>query len=183
MRAIKIDSEPMFYQSYNFELFSMGNHEFIRYGKDLSDSASVSFLFVSGKNDSVSIFAHSTSFARADSANGVSGAWKHVDGDMSINWNIGPDTINYSQTVLDFDSGQLITVEEHHGTYTLGISMVDPGWHYLEFEDGKKAVVLPIVFKDILYMFDLNMSRAQFSLTEKAPTYDDYKKARSQSSF
>ncbi|MFC1537949.1 hypothetical protein ACFL6H_00870 [Candidatus Latescibacterota bacterium] len=178
MRAIKIDSIPVFYQTYNYELFSMDSHEFIRYGKDLSDSASVNFLFVNTENDSVAMFAYCTPFVRADSAKGLSGEWIYVNGFSTISWNIGSDTIDYTQSVLDTDTGEFLTLEEHHGAYTRGRGLDDPGWYYIDFEDGKKAVVLPILFKDVLYMFDLNMSRAKFLLTENAPTYNDYKEAQ-----
>ncbi|MFC1489765.1 hypothetical protein ACFL6K_01000, partial [Candidatus Latescibacterota bacterium] len=178
MRAIKIDSDPVFYQSYKYELISMGGLELIRYGKDLSDSASVSFLFAESENDSVSTFAYCTSFVRTDSTSGITGAWRYVDGDMVIDWNIGKNTIDYSQSFLDFDTGEMVAVEELHGTYTIGKSMVDTGWYYIDFQDDKRAVVLPIQFKDILYMFDLNMSRSRFMLTDNAPTYNDYKAAQ-----
>jgi hypothetical protein len=180
MRAIKIDSEPLFYQTYKYELFSMGDHELIRYGKDLSDSASVNFLFVAVENDSVTTFAFSTPLVRADSAKGLAGEWSHVDGYSSIYWNIGKNSVDYIQSSLDTDTGELVMLEEHHGTYTRGKSLTDPGWYYLDFQDGKKAVVLPILFKDILYMFDLNASRARFLLTENAPTFKDYKNALGQ---
>ncbi|MFC1541093.1 hypothetical protein ACFL50_01445 [Candidatus Latescibacterota bacterium] len=177
MRAIKIDSSPLFYQTYNYELISMDSHEFIRYAKDLSDSASVNFLFVDAENDSVAMFAYCTPFFRADSAKGLAGEWIHVNGYSTISWNISRDTIDYIQSVLDTDTGEFVTLEEHHGAYTRGRGLDDIGWYYIDFEDGKKAVVLPIMFKDVLYMFDLNMSRARFLLTENAPTYSDYKEA------
>ena len=36
MKVTKIDSEPISYNTYRYEIIAMGNHEFIRYGKDLS---------------------------------------------------------------------------------------------------------------------------------------------------
>ena len=177
MRAIKIDSHPLSYGTYRYEVIAMGDHELIRYGKDLSDSASVKFLLVSSVTDSSAIFAYSIPFIRADSVNGLKGSWKHIDELSLIFLNIGMNTIDYNQAELDFNTGELITVEEHHGTYTRGGVMDEPGRFYIDFEDGKKAVVLPILFKDIMYMFDLNPSRSKFILTESAPSYRDYKEA------
>ncbi|MFC1552893.1 hypothetical protein ACFL6P_10075, partial [Candidatus Latescibacterota bacterium] len=111
MRAIKIDSEPLFYQTYKYELISMGAHELIRYGKDLSDSASVQFLFAAVENDSVTTFAYSTPFVRADSANGLAGEWIRVHGYSSIYWNIGKETVDYMQSSLDVDTGELVMLE------------------------------------------------------------------------
>jgi hypothetical protein len=177
MKTIKIDSHPLTYQTDRYELIAMGDYELVRYGKDLSDSATVKFLLVTGMTDSSALFAYGIPFARADSVNGLKGVWKHVDNSSLILWNIGSNTIDYIQSELDYDTGELITVEEHHGTFARGGVMDEPGRFYIDFQDGKKAVVLPILFKDIMYMFDLNPSRTRFILTESAPTYRDYTEA------
>ena len=177
MKAIKIDSHPLSYSTYRYEVIAMGDHELIRYGKDLSDSASVNFLLVGSVTDSSAIFAYSIHFVRADSVNGLKGIWKHIDGTSLIFLNIGMNTIDYNHADLDFNTGELITVEEHHGTFIRGRGMDEQGRFYIDFQDGKKAVVLPILFKDIMYMFDLNPSRTRFILTESAPSYKDYKES------
>ena len=177
MKVIKIDSRPINYATYRYEIIAMGDHEFIRYGKDLSDSTSVKFLYMNNITDSTVILGYGMAFVKADSIRGLKGSWKHVDDLSSIYWNIDNNTIDYHQIVLDLKTGELITVEEHHGTYNRGVSRQEAGRFYIDFQDGKKTVVIPIFYKDIMYMFDLSPMRSTFILAESAPTYDDYKEA------
>jgi len=168
MKSAKIESELINHNTYIYEIIAMKGHEFIRYGKDLSDSASVNFLYVSNVTDSTAMFGPGMAFVKADSTEGLRGSWKHVDNLSSIYWNIGANTIEYRQAVLDINTGELKTVEEHHGTYVRGQSRNDTGRFYIDFQDGKKAVVVPIFYKNIMYMFDLNPRRTMFTLTESA---------------
>lgn len=177
MKASKIDSEPISYNTYRYEIIAMGDHEFIRFGRNLSDSASLKLLLVSNVTDSTAMFAYGMTFVKADSIKGLKGSWKHVGNLSLIHWNIDTDTIDYSQVVLDLNTGELITVEEHYGTYIRGVGKGEAGRLFIDFEGGKKAVVVPIFYKDIMYMFDLNPRRTIFTLAESAPTYKDYKKA------
>ena len=177
MKVTKIDSEPISYNTYRYEIIAMGNHEFIRYGENLSDSTSVKFLYVNDVTDSLAVFGYSLAFVKADSTKGLKGSWKHIDNLSSIYWNIDNNTIEYLHAALDFKKGELITVEEHQGTYTRGVGRHEAGRFYIDFQDGKKTVVIPIFYKDIMYMFDLNPARSTFIMAESAPTYDDYKEA------
>jgi len=176
MKVINISSEPAYYNTYKYEVISMGINEFIRYGKDLSDSASVEYMLIANVIDSTAVFAYGKTFVRIDTGKGLLGSWKHVDELSLINLNIDKDAIIYRQMELDFATGELKTIEEHRGTYKLGNMMKDAGWFYIYFEDGKKTMILPIIFKDIMYVFDLNPSWSTFNLSENTPTYKDYKK-------
>ncbi len=94
-----------------------------------------------------------------------------------VQWNIGEATIDYSQVVLDLSTGEFKTVEERQGTYIRANRRYDAGRFYIDFQDGKKAVVLPIIYKDIMYMFDLSPRNSLFIATENIPSYKDYKAA------
>ncbi len=177
MKKIINDSEPVSYDTYKYDIIAMGNHEFIRYGKNLSDSISISLLYLSDITDSTAMFGYGMTFVKADTTNGLLGLWKHVDGLSYIYWNIGLSTIDYTQSVLNLNTGGFETVEEHHGTYIRGHGRYDAGRFFIDFQDGKKAVVIPIFYKDIMYMFDISPRKSIFTLTESAPKYLDYKKS------
>ena len=176
MKVINIDSEPAYYNTYRYETIRMGSKEFIRYGKDLSDSTLVEYMLIGDVFDSTAVFAYGKTFVRAGSGKGLLGSWKHVDDLTEINWNIDKDAIAYKQMEFDFTTGELKTIEEHQGTYRIGKRTEDAGFFYIYFEDGKKTMILPIIFKDIMYVFDLNPSWSTFNLSENTPAFRDYKK-------
>ena len=182
MKVVNINSEPAYYNTYRYEVISMGSEEsmgpkeFIRYGKDLSDSTAVEYMLIGDVIDSTAVFAYGKTFVRVDTGKGLLGSWKYVDDFTSINWNIDKDTIAYRQMELDFTTGELKTIEEHQGTYRIGKRTEDAGFFYIYFEDGKKTMILPIIFKDIMYVFDLNPSWSTFNLSENTPAFRDYKK-------
>ena len=176
MKIINIDSDPAYFNTYRYEVIMLGTKEFIRYGKDLSDSASVEYMLID-VIDSTAVFAYGKAFIRADKGKGILGSWKHVDELTSINWIIEKDAIVYRQTAFDFTIRELKTIEEHHGTYKLGTWTKDAGFFYISFDDSKKTVILPIIYQDIMYIFDLNPSWSRFYLSENTPTFKEYKEA------
>ncbi|HDY87184.1 MAG TPA: hypothetical protein ENH82_03595 [bacterium] len=177
MKVINLDSNPVYYNTYRYEVISMGLKEFIRYGKDLSDSTSVELILMSDVLDSTAVFAYGKTFVRAETGKGLLGSWKYVDDLTIISWDIDKETIEYRQTELDFTTGELKPIEEHFGTYIRKNRKENAGRFYIDFQDGKKTVILPILYKDIMYIFDVNPSWSTFNLAEKTPTYKDYKQA------
>ncbi len=177
MKVININSDPVYYNTFKYELISMGFKDFIRYGKDLSDSTLVEYMFIGDIIDSTAVFAYGKTFIRDGSGIGLLGTWKYYDDLSSITWTIEKDGITYRQMEIDFTTGEFNTIEEHHGIYKIGSRMKDGGWFYINFEDGTETMILPIIFKDIIYVFDLNPSWSTFNLSENIPTYNDYKKA------
>lgn len=177
MKVIHIDSKPIYYETYYYEIIPTRNHTFIRYGKDLTGSTSINLLFVSDITDSTAVFAYGKPFVSVGSVKGLRGSWKCVEDFTSIHWNIDWNTVDYRQDVLDLKTGEFKTIEEHHGTYSRGKRKNEAGRFYIDFQDGKKVVVIPILYEDIMYIFDLNPGRSLFRLTESVPTYREYQKA------
>ena len=177
MKAIKTGSDPQMYSTYQYEMIAMRNYELIRYGKNLTESDYINFLLVNDLEDSTAQIAYGMPFVRADSSKGLQGTWEHLENLTRLTWHIDLRTIEYSQSILDTKTGTFQTVEEHRGVYTTSRKRKELGIYFITFEDGLRARIMPIIFQDVLYIFDLNPKRSQFTITEIAPTYKDFKKA------
>ena len=175
MKIANLVSAPAYYNSFRFEVMFMGGNEFVRYGKDLADSTSVAYLLIDDVEDSTAVLAYGKPFVRDGAGEGLYGTWKHVGDVTVVQWIIGPETIVYRDAEFDFGAGGLVVTEEHTGTYVRRKRGGNAGRFNIRFDNGMKATVMPIMYDDVLYMFDLNPSWSQFTSAENAPTYADYR--------
>jgi len=175
MKVVNLLSHPAYYNTYRYEIVTMRDRNFIRYGKDLADSASTAYMMIGGVDDSTAVLAYGKPFIREGEGKGLYGVWKYVDDLKVIQWDIEADTITYREEELDFTTGALVTSEEHMGTYQHIKYGDEAGRFVIVFTDGKKTEVLPIVYEDIMYMFDLNPSWSLFSIAGNPPAFTDYK--------
>lgn len=175
MKAIKVKEEPKGFMMFKYSLFHTENYDFIKYGKNLSDDTNLDFLLVKDVTDTTALFAAGTLFVRTDSSTALRGSWKYVKNFKTILLDIGVDTIDYRETLYNINTLTTITQEERHGHYTTRY-VDEPGLFFISFNDGTETEVLPILFGDIMYLFDLSPRRCIFHRTETAPSYQDYKK-------
>ena len=176
LTAIKIEGEPKGYKTFRYTMESLGAHVLFRYGKDLIDSTDNDFLLVNDVTDSTAVFAIATPFVRADSSRSLTGTWKYVKNLNAIVLTIGTGTIDYFELYPDKITGQTQTAVELHGKYRPGKGKYT-GRLYINFDDGTKTTLFPVIFGDLMYLFDLGPRKSMFLKTEKAPTFREYQKA------
>ena len=176
LTAVKIEGEPRGYKTFRYTMENMGGHVFIRYGKDLIDSSDNDFLYVDNVTDSTAVLAIATPFVRADSSKSFTGTWKHVKNLNAVVMTIGTGTIDYFELYLEETTGQTQTAVELHGQYRPGKGKYT-GRFYINFDDGTKTILFPVIFGDLMYLFDLSPRKSMFLRTDKAPTFREYQKA------
>lgn len=169
MRARKSDPVSPTDDSYRYEMFIMQDYEFIRYAENLTDSTGVHFLMVCDVMDSTALFAYGVPFMKADDTEGFPGRWVRVNDLSVITWVFGVDEIEYHHDILDLFTGEFFAFEDRRGTYRYFSRGFNAGRYYIDFEDGEKAVVVPILFKKIMYLFDLSPRRTLFKSTDRVP--------------
>lgn len=149
-------------QTFEYDLVMSGKHKLIRYGSNLADDAASEFLMATDLTDSTATFAHGTAFVRTGSGSGLKGNWQHVDELEIIRWHIDHETVTYRHERLDLESGAYNVVESRTGTYIVGHHMDDSGMLYIDFTDSTNAVVFPLLFHDVMYLFDFSEIRSSF---------------------
>ena len=182
MKAVKITGVPIGFRQYTYSIFKMGINEFIEYRGE-SDSTSLNVLLINDVRDSTAIIAYGTSFVRADSSEGMIGTWKRVEGFTTMIWSIKPQNIRYRETVYDIASGSTRIIENRGGTYSREPEVMNAdakalsgGRYNIRFDDGRRAMVLPIIYKKLMYLFDLSPAKALFVRVnpDSVPSYRDY---------
>ena len=154
-----------------FETVPVGNMELIRYSKTLPDKSNSQFLLFADKTDSTANISYGIPFVRVSGDKGVFGTWKNIRDLSEIRWDIGADFIEYNETQLDLNTGFIIVKERHRGTYTVGEGYYS-GRFYVKFDDNVDAVIFPIVFGKIMYIFDMTPRRALFTVSRETPKAD-----------
>lgn len=182
MKAVKIYGDPIGFKLLTYSIIKMGVNEFIEYGGD-KNSTSLNMLLINDVRDSTAIISYGTPFVRADSSDGMLGTWKRVEGFTTMIWTIGPQDIRYLETVYDITTGGTKIIENRAGTYTrepeemsYNAKALSGGRYHIRFDDGIKATVLPIIYKKLMYLFDLSPAKALFKRVDpdSIPTYRDY---------
>ena len=148
----------------------VGKMELIRYSKSLSDKQS-QFLLVADKTDTTANISYGVPFFRISGEKGIFGTWKNTRDLSEIRWDIGVDFIEYNDSYLDTNTGFKLVKESHRGTYTSGVGE-NSGRFFINFSDGVNAVILPIVFDKIMYIFDMTPRRALFMAFKEIPISD-----------
>ena len=170
MKAFKLKDEPKGYMMFKYSLVHTENHDFIKYGKKLIDRAHLELLLVKDVTDSTVLFSVGTPFVRTDSSTTLRGRWKHVKDFKTILLDVGVKTIDYHEMLYDVNSATTIIQEERHGHYTTGKGN-ESGLFFISFNDGTETEIHPILFGDIMYLFDLSSRKCMFYRTETAPFY------------
>jgi len=176
MTAVKVSGEPKGYKTFKYTIEKFNGVSLLRYGKDITDSTDNDFLLVGDVTDSTAVLAYPTPFIRADSSKGLIGTWKHVEELTAIFLTIGAGTLDYRELVLDSTTGEIRTTVQRHGFYRAGKGK-NTGRLFVNFDDDTKTVLLPIVFGDLMYLFDLSPRKSVFLRTDRAPTFRDYQRA------
>lgn len=176
MTAVKMTGETKGYKTFHYTVHSMGNLRLIRYGKDLKKTRDNRLLLVDDVTDSTAVIAYSTVFVRSDSGNGFNGTWKHTRDLKSIVISVGNGTFDYSELTIDESTGELVVTSERHGVCQGGKGK-NMGRFRIRFDDGTQVTVVPVIFGDIMYFFDLSPRKSMFFKTDSAPTFREYKKA------
>ncbi len=169
MRASKSDPVSPTDDTYRYEMFVMKDYEFLRYAENLTDSTGIHFLMVCDVMDSTVLFAYGVPFMKDDDSEGFLGRWVRVDELSVISWVFGVNEIEYHHNILDLSTGEFIVFEDRRGTYRYFNRGFNAGRYFIDFEDGEKAVIIPILFNKIMYLFDLSPRRALFKSTDRAP--------------
>lgn len=155
---------------YKYTLVTSGTHNLIKYSDPRYGSAKMNLLMVTSLTDSTATISHGLAFARADSGSGLTGDWLHVDELSMIRWHIDQDTVTYQHEELDMKTGAYTVLEDRSGTFTMGHHMDDTGRLYIDFSDGSNAVVFPLLFHDVMFLFDFSAIRSSFSKTSHEQT-------------
>jgi len=173
LTAIQMQGEPKGYKSFSYRLEEMGTINIIRYGRDLEDTSDNELLVVTSVTDSTAVIAYPTYFVRADSGKGFLGNWKHVENLNAILLNVGAGSIDYREITLDRISGNTRTVTQKRGFYR-GNYGPQTGQFTVSYDDGSRANLLPIVFDNIMYLYDLSPRKSMFIKSKKVPSFRDF---------
>lgn len=176
MTSIRTDSAPRHYRAYHYEVIPSEAYTLVRFGIDTEDTASCEHLMVRDLMDSTATIAYGRPFVREGDGTGLKGTWVHADDLTIITWQFDRDTVSYRQDVLDLDVGEFVIAESHTGTFARG-TRERRGVFSIEFDDGSRASVFPLISGDVMHLFDLTGRQAAFVRAESAPTWEEYRAA------
>jgi len=142
--------------------FRLGGHDCIAFRNKRPGDDIFEVFLIGRVTDSSAIIALGTPFVRADSSRGLAGLWKHPASRGRIDWRFGPGTVSYRKTEFEPLSGRERVREERSGSYSKSDDP-EPGSFTVFFDDGNQSSVLPIVHRDMMYLFDLSPSKSLFS--------------------
>lgn len=177
MTAAHLSGEPKGFKTFHYTVQEMGAIQLIRYGKNLSDSRDNGFLLVDSVTDSTAVFAYPTIFIRSDSSSGFTGEWKHSKDLRSIQISVGSGTIDYREMSVDAVTGALVTETVRHGFYRPGKGK-NTGRFLISYDDGASVTVVPVIFGDVMYFFDISPRKSMFLRSDYEPTFRDYQQLR-----
>ncbi|MHB9030252.1 MAG: hypothetical protein ACYC9O_15910 [Candidatus Latescibacterota bacterium] len=144
-----------------YSWFRMGEHDCIIFRKGNAGENALEVILIGEISDSTAVIALGTPFVRADSSRGLTGLWKHLDRFERMEWRFGSDNAEYRKTVVEPLTGQERVVEERAGALVKGEDS-EPGNFTVSFRDGKRATVLPVIYRDMMYLFDLSPGKSYF---------------------
>ncbi len=158
----------------SYSWLRMAGHDCIVFRKNGSNVGDPEVYLIGTVTDSTAVIALGTPFVRADSSRGLSGLWKRMERYERVEWQFEANRVSFRKTGYDPDSGREQLIREWEGTYTR-VQIPEPGSFAVEFAYGEAATVLPIVYRDIMYLYDLSPSKSLFirerpPLVEEAPS-------------
>jgi hypothetical protein len=70
--------------------------------------------------------------------------------------------VEYRKTVFDFATGREAVVEEYRGVWKRAEGRYEPGSCEVTFGESGQSIVLPLVYRDMMYLFDLSPGKSLF---------------------
>jgi hypothetical protein len=163
MRAVKSDVKVHLSNRYRYRWIKMGMHDSILFEKDASDSLSAHILLIGEVTDSTAVLSLGAPFIRRDAGENLFGNWRYTQNLTRMEWTFYADSLEYRETVLDLSTGYERIIESSRGSYRRNTdSEAEAGSCAVVFQNGKRAVILPIVYKNLMYLFDLSPRKSFF---------------------
>jgi hypothetical protein len=153
----------------SYSWLSLGTHTCISFLKNPSDSLSQQVVLVGEMNDSTAVLAIGMPFVRSGTGSGLTGTWNHAEIMTRIEWTFGANTVEYRKFAVDVSTGHETVAEEHKGTWSHAGTGAEPGSYEIAFGGNDRAVVLPMVYRDMMYLFDLSSGKSLFAREKAAP--------------
>lgn len=150
--------------------FRMGDHDCISMQRENGDSLSLQVMLIGEVTDSRAVIALGTPFMRMERGKGIPGPWKHVDRLSRMEWKFGSETVEYRRTRINLQTGEEQVLESRAGSYHGANENYEDGSFQLSFQDGSGAVVLPIVYRNLMYLFDLTPVKSLFTRVREPVT-------------
>jgi hypothetical protein len=171
MKAGKRDGKVQLSNQYHYRWIKMGMHDCLIFEKDSADSLSAHIMLVGEVTDSTAVLSLAAPFIRKDPGENLCGSWKYAQNMTRIEWTFGPDSLEYRETLLDLFTGYERIIESSRGSYSnLSDSSTEAGSYEVTFQNGKSAVILPVVYKNLMYLFDLSRRKSFFVRDTTAPS-------------
>lgn len=148
--------------SGKYSWLTMGNHSCITMQRG-GNALSLQVYLIGDVTESRAVIALGTPFIRVGEGKGIPGTWKHMDRMSRMEWTLGPDTVDYRRTVINSRTLEEQVTEHRAGTYREAGGKYEDGSFQLSFQDGSRAVALPIVYRNLMYLFDLSPSKSLFT--------------------
>ncbi len=153
-----------------YSWFRMGKHDCISMQREGGDILSLQVLLIGEVTESRAVIALGTPFMRAEKGKGIPGVWQHLDRLSRMEWKFGAETAEYRRTIYSPRPGGEQRVESRTGVYREASGKYEEGSFQLSFEDGSRAVILPIVYRNLMYVFDLSPAKSLFSRVREPVT-------------
>lgn len=163
LTIMKPGGGPSRYLRTSYRWFSMGTHNCIMFRRDPTDSLSTEVLLVGAVTDTSAVLALGTPFVRSGEGRGLPGSWKHMDPFTRIEWVFSPETVSYRKSKIAIDTGLESTIEEYSGTWERADAKREPGTFAISFGGGSRTFVLPVVHRNIMYLFDVGPGKSVFT--------------------
>lgn len=156
-----------------YSWFRMGSHDCIALQPDEADNLSLQVLLIGETTESIAVIALGTPFVRIEGGEGINGIWKHMEPFTRVEWKLGVDTVEYRYTFIDPVTGREQVREVRNGVYRRANDRYEEGSLEVVFRDGNRAVVLPVVYKDMMYLFDLSPAKSLFGRVRESTAVAD----------
>jgi len=171
MKADKSNGKVQLSNRYRYRWIKMGMHDCVLFEKDASDSLSAHIMLVGDVTDSTAVLSLGAPFIRKDTGENLFGSWRYAQNLTRMEWTFGPDSLEYRETILDLSTGYERIIESSRGSYSQNTdSQAEAGSCEVVFQNGKSAVILPIVYKNLMYLFDLSPRKSFFVRDKTAPS-------------
>ncbi len=174
MTAISTGGEARGYRQFRYDMQRMDGFNFIRYGKELDGSSGTGLLYVDDVTDSTAVLAFPTTFVRADTtSHGLLGTWRYVNDLNAVDVIFDPGRITYRYYTIDRTTGAETMIESRNGRIRPGKGKQHYRFH-VTFDDETSTTLLPVLFEDLLYLYDLSPRKSVFIRTDSAPSFREF---------
>jgi hypothetical protein len=146
-----------------YRWMKLGVHDCIVFQSNPPDSLSLQVVLVGEVGETEAVLALGVPFAREGKGTGLLGTWCHAERQTCMRWTIGPEDALYSESVCDIAEGSEKMIERHRGKWLNAPEYAEPGSFILDFGKIGQATVLPVVYLDMMYLFDLSKGKSLFT--------------------